>query len=128
MNTVTIMGRFTRDPELRFTQSNVAVTSFALAVNRPVSKDKDQQADFIDCVAWRNTAEFVSRYFGKGDMIGITGHLQTRNYEDKNGVNRKVTEVLVDRCDFCGSRNNDNSHNQRNDGFVEFTGDEEPTF
>lgn len=131
MNTVVIMGRFVSNPELRYTQSNTAVTSFTLAVNRPKSKDKEQAADFIDCVAWRNTAEFLPKYFGKGDMIGITGHLQTRLWEDKNGNKRKTTEVLVDRCDFCGSRNSGASgeyNDKTQDGFMEFTEDGDVPF
>lgn len=83
MNSVNISGRLTKDPELKTTQSNISVCSFGVAVDRPGVKDK---SDFIDCVAWRNTAEFVNKYFAKGDPIEITGTLTTRNWEDQNGI------------------------------------------
>ena len=86
MNSVNISGRLTKDPELKTTQSNIPVCSFGVAVDRPGVKDK---SDFIDCVAWRNTAEFVSKYFAKGDPVEITGTLTTRNWEDQNGTRRK---------------------------------------
>ena len=105
INNVVLMGRLVATPELRNTQTGVAVTSFTLAVERSFARAGEQrQADFINCVAWRNSAEFISRYFQKGSMLAITGSLQTRNYEDKNGNKRTATEVIVDQASFCGSK------------------------
>ena len=103
------MGRITRDPELRYTQSNIPVVSFTLAVDRNYRSKNEQQdtADFINCVAWRNTAEFVSKWFPKGRMMCVVGTIQTRNYEDKNGERRYVTEVVVDEVSFTGERRDD---------------------
>lgn len=102
LNTVAIMGRLVADPELRTTQSGVSVTSFRIAVDRPASKEK--QADFIDIVAWRQTAEFVCKYFTKGRMIALQGRIQTRGYEDKNGNKRTAVEVVAENVSFCGDR------------------------
>ena len=102
MNVVVIMGRMTKDAELRTTQSGISVTSFTVAVNRNYSKDGE--TDFINCVAWRNTAEFISKYFTKGQMIAIKGSLQQRSYEDKNGNKRTAFDVVVEQADFCGSK------------------------
>lgn len=105
MNCAVIMGRLTADPELRTTQNGLSVTSFTVAVNRPYSKQgEERQADFINVVAWRQTAEFVTRYFQKGSMIAIQGRIQTRTYEDKSGNKRYATEVVADRVSFTGSR------------------------
>ncbi|MBP3445981.1 MAG: single-stranded DNA-binding protein [Clostridia bacterium] len=105
INNVVLMGRLVATPELRNTQNGIAVTTFALAVERSFARAGEQrQADFINCVAWRNTAEFISRYFQKGSMIAVTGSIQTRNYEDKNGNKRTATEVVVDQASFCGSK------------------------
>ncbi len=105
INNVVLMGRLVAAPELRSTGTGTSVTSFTLAVERSYAKPGEQrQADFIDCVAWRNTAEFISKYFQKGSMIAITGNIQTRNYEDKNGNKRKATEIVVDSASFCGSK------------------------
>ena len=105
INNVVLMGRLVATPELRSTGTGVSVASFTLAVERAYAKAGEQrQADFIDCIAWRNTAEFITRYFQKGSMIAITGNIQTRNYEDKNGNKRKAVEVLVDQASFCGSK------------------------
>ena len=89
INNVTLMGRLTAAPELKQTQSGVPVLSFCIAVDRNFQpKDGEKQADFINLVAWRNTAEFIARYFRKGDMIAVTGEIQTRKYQDKDGNNR----------------------------------------
>lgn len=105
INNVVLMGRLVATPELRNTQNGIAVTTFTLAVERSFARAGEQrQADFINCVAWRNTAEFISRYFQKGSMLAITGSIQTRNYEDKNGNKRTATEVIVDQASFCGSK------------------------
>lgn len=106
LNRVCIMGRLTREPELRHTQTGAAVVSFSLAVDRDF-KDKstgEKSADFIDIVAWRQTAEFVSRYFTKGRMAVVEGRLQTRAYEDKDGNRRRAVEVVADNVYFGDSR------------------------
>lgn len=100
LNRAILMGRLVADPELRQTPSGVSVCSFTIAVDRNYSKDRERQTDFIDIVAWRQTAEFVSRYFAKGKMIIIEGSIQTRTYEDKNGNKRKAVEVLADNVQF----------------------------
>lgn len=101
-----MMGRLTRDPELRHTQNGTAVASFTLAVDRDF-KDKqtgEKETDFIDCVAWRHTAEFVSRYFARGRMAVVEGRLQIRNWTDKEGNKRRCAEVLADSVYFGDSR------------------------
>ena len=102
MNIVALIGRFCFDPELKQTPSGVSVCTFRLAVDRVFSKD--HEADFIDCVAWRQTAEFISKYFAKGAQIGVTGHLRALEYAAKDGSKRKVVEVVVDNASFCGSK------------------------
>lgn len=101
MNKVCLVGRMCADVELRSTTTGKSVCGFALAVDR---KGKDAGTDFVDCAAWEKTAEFISRHFSKGSRIAITGRLQTRNYEDKNGSKRKVTEVVVEEVFFCDSK------------------------
>ena len=108
MNTVILMGRLTADPELKHTANDTAVTSFSIAVDRPMSKEKT--ADFINISAWRKTAEFITKYFHKGSMIAIQGSLQTRRYEDKDGNKRTAYEVVANNVEFCGSKN-ENSGN-----------------
>lgn len=103
LNRVILMGRITQELELKQTPSGVSVLSFSVAVERRYSKqDEEKQTDFISCVAWRQQAEFISKYFGKGRMIAIEGNLRTRNYDDKNGVKHYVTEVYVDNASFTG--------------------------
>ena len=105
INTVALMGRLTYDPELRSTPSGVSFVRFQVACDRNYQKSgAERQADFIDCVAWRQTAEFVSRYFHKGSMIAVEGSIQTQNYTDKSGNNRKSTEVVANNVSFCGSK------------------------
>lgn len=105
LNQIVLMGRMTRDPELRYTQSQTPVVSFALAVDRDFTeKGQERKTDFIDCVAWRGTAEFVSKYFQKGSMVALTGRLQTRDYTDKDGHKRKVAEVVADHVYFAESK------------------------
>ena len=109
MNVVAIMGRLTYDPELKATHSGVSVLRFQIAVDRSYTpKNQERQADFIDCVAWRSTAEFISKYFHKGSMIALTGSIQTENYTDKNGNQRKSVDVVVNEASFCGSKNEGN--------------------
>lgn len=101
LNTITIMGRLVRPPELRYTQSNTLVTTFTLAVDRDYrSGDGERQTDFIDCVAWRSTAEFVNKYFAKGSMAVVSGRLQSHKWEDKNGNNRVAWEVIANNVYF----------------------------
>lgn len=104
MNNICLTGRLTADVELKQTPNGVAVCSFTLAVKRPNVKDT---TDFINCVAWRGTAEFISRYFRKGNKIEVNGVLTSRNYEDKNKNKRTAFEVVCDRCDFCESKADD---------------------
>lgn len=99
LNTITIMGRLTRDPELRHTQSDLAVASFTLAVDQDYAKG-EKKTDFIDCVAWRQTGEFVSKYFTKGSMAVVSGRLQIREWTDKEGNKRRSAEVVADRVYF----------------------------
>lgn len=104
-NGVHIMGRITRDLELRHTQSGTAVCQFCVAVTRSFKDTNGEyQSDFIDCVAWRNSAEFITKYFSKGAMIALDGELQTRNYTDKDGNKRKATELLVSGAAFTGEK------------------------
>ena len=109
LNHITIMGRLTRDPELRRTNSGTPVASFTVAVDRDFSgKDgSEKETDFIDCVAWRNTAEFVSKYFSKGRMIVVSGRLQLRDWTDKDGNKRRSAEVVADNCYFGDSKKDD---------------------
>ena len=105
LNKVFIMGRLTRDPELRRTQSGTAVTSFSLAVDRDYkSQSGDKETDFIDVVAWRSTAEFVAKYFTKGRMAVVEGRLQIREWKDKDGNNRRSAEVVADNIYFGDSK------------------------
>lgn len=103
LNRVILMGRITQELDLKQTPSSVSVLTFNIAVERSFTKQgEEKQADFITCVAWRQQAEFINKYFGKGRMIAIEGNLRTRNYEDKNGTKHYVTEVYVDSVSFTG--------------------------
>ena len=103
LNRVILMGRIAQDLELKQTQSGVSVLSFSVAVDRGYARQgEEKQTDFIDCVAWRQRAEFINSYFSKGRMIAIEGNLQKRTYEDRNGVKHYVTEVIVDNASFTG--------------------------
>ena len=118
LNHITIMGRLTRDPELRRTSSGIAVTNFTIACDRDFSgKDGgEKEVDFIDCTAWRQTGEFVSKYFTKGRMAVVSGRLQMRNWTDKDGNNRKMAEIVADNVYFGDSKSNQNTANT---GFVQ---------
>ena len=111
LNHITIMGRLTRDPELRRTGSGVAVASFTLAVDRDFGKNEngERETDFIDCVAWRQTGEFVSKYFTKGRMAVVSGRLQIRGWTDKDGNKRRTAEVVADNCYFGDSKRDGDS-------------------
>ena len=106
MNKVVLMGRLTRDPEVRYTQTNnTLVASFSLAVNRRfVRQGEERQADFINIVAWNKTGEFCSKYFKKGQQVAIIGRIQTRNWEDENKVKHYVTEVVAEEAYFADSK------------------------
>ena len=106
LNHIVLMGRLTRDPELRHTGSGIPVASFSLAVDRDFANKEtgERTCDFIDVVAWRQSAEFVCRYFTKGSMIIVQGSIQTRTYQDRNGNNRKAVEIVADNCMFGESK------------------------
>lgn len=108
LNHITIMGRLAQDPELRRTGGGVSVTSFTVAVDRDrAAQGQERDTDFIDCVAWRAGAEFVSRYFSKGSMIVVSGRLQTRSWTDKDGKKRRSTEIMAEDCYFGESKRSD---------------------
>ncbi|MDD3999446.1 MAG: single-stranded DNA-binding protein [Bacilli bacterium] len=112
MNRVILVGRLTKDPELKHTNNDIAVVQFTIAVNRTfVSKSGEKQADFINCVAWRQQAENLARYMRKGSQIGVEGRIQTRSYDDANGMRRFVTEVLVDSIHFLESKSSRQDYN-----------------
>ena len=114
LNKVVIMGRFTKDPELRRTGSGTAVTSFSLACDRDFkSQSGDKETDFIDVVAWKNTAEFVSKYFSKGRMAVVEGRLQIRDWTDKAGNKRTTAEVVADNVYFADSKRSESNDNQK---------------
>ncbi|MBR3768674.1 MAG: single-stranded DNA-binding protein [Clostridia bacterium] len=105
LNSIIVMGRLTADPELRTTGSGLSVTSFTVAVDRGYARTgEERKTDFIPVVAWRSTADFVTKYFRKGSMIAVQGSLQTRNYEDKSGNKRVAFEIIADQVSFCGSK------------------------
>ena len=113
LNRVILMGRLTKDPELKQTPNNVSVATFSLAVDRNYQSDKDKkQTDFINIVAWRHTAEFVSKYFTKGQLVAVEGSIQTRSYQDKDGNNRTVFEVVADQVYFAEKKQNGNNQSQ----------------
>ena len=113
MNKVLLLGRLTKDPELRATPSGVSVTSFTVAVNRRFKKD---ETDFINCIAWRNTAEFISKYFGKGSMIAVVGSIQTGSYE-KDGQKHYTTDINVEEAYFAGSKSEASQSNEEQTEF-----------
>ena len=119
-NLVVLTGRLTADPELKTTPNGYSVTTFSIAVNRRYRAGEVSQADFINIVAWRQTAEFVTRYFKKGSMIGIEGSIQTRKYTDKNGNNRTAFEVVANNVQFVESKR-DAAPAQDSDNAVSFS-------
>jgi single-strand DNA-binding protein len=110
LNHITIMGRLTRDPEMRRTGSGVAVTSFTIACDRDFGQNGEKETDFIDITAWRNTAEFVSKYFAKGRMAVVSGRLQIRKWKDKDGNDRRSAEVVADNVYFGDSKKDDSGY------------------
>jgi single-strand DNA-binding protein len=124
INKVILGGRLTADVELKQTPQGVSVCSFSIAVNRRTSKEQEQKADFINCIAWRNTAEFISKYFKKGSSICISGSIQTRTWVDKSGQNRYATEVIADEAYFVDGK----SDNQATPQFEEVNPDDDIPF
>ena len=119
-NKVILLGRITQDLELKTTPSGASVLSFSIAVDRRFqTKGEERKSDFFNCVAWRNEAEFISRYWQKGRPILVEGELQNRSYVDKNGVTRYVTEVVVDRATFTGDSRQGGNGYQQNTGYTE---------
>ena len=136
-NKTILAGRLTADVELKMTPSGVSVCTFAIAVNRRVAKDMEQKADFINCVAWRNDADFISKYFKKGSCILLVGQLQSRSWQDPNGNKRYATEVVVDEAYFVDSKSESNGagviaggvpYGTNETNFEEMTADEELPF
>ena len=115
MNHFVGIGRLVRDPEVRYTQSGKACVNFTLAIDRRKSGDSNQQADFIQCVAWEKTAEVISRYCTKGKKIAVEGRIQTRSYEAKDGRKNYVTEVVVNSMEFCDSKGGGTSSSESPD-------------
>lgn len=109
LNHIVIMGRLTRDPELRRTANGTAVTSFTIACDRDFGSDGQKETDFVECVAWRSTGEFVSKYFAKGRMAVVSGRLQIRKWEDKDGNKRTTAEVVADNVYFGDSKRDSDS-------------------
>lgn len=114
LNVAVLMGRLVADPELRTTPSGVSVTSFTIAVDRSYQKaGSDRQADFLDIVAWRGTADFICKFFKKGQLIAVQGSIQTRSYQDKDGNKRKAFEIVADNVHFAESKRDGDSHGSR---------------
>lgn len=132
LNKINVMGRLTRDPELRRTNSGAAVTSFSIACDRDYKSDNgEREVDFFDCVAWRNTAEFVSKYFTKGRMAVVSGRLQTRMWTDKDGNKRKATEIVAESVYFGDSKREEasqQSYAAPQESFAELPDDDEIPF
>ena len=116
MNKIILMGRLTANPEMKQTQSGINTCRFSIAINRPFTpKDGgERQADFINVVAWRQTAEFVARYFSKGKMILVEGTLRNNNWTDNNGVKHYTNDIIAENVSFCGDKNENNSNQQTN--------------
>jgi single-strand DNA-binding protein len=123
LNRVILMGRLVSDPELKTTANGISVTSFRIAVDRSyVKSGEERKADFFDIVCWRNSAEFVCRYFSKGAMIAVDGQLQSRTYQAKDGTNRYVVEVVADSVSFTGERRENNGGYNQNYGGQPYAG------
>ena len=121
INKAILMGRLTRDPELRYTQSNVPTCSFTVAIDRNYkSQSGERAADFINCVAWRQTAEFVSKWFTKGKMIVVVGSIQSRKYTDRDGNNRTAVEVVADEVSFGEAKREGDGGYQPNGGYQSY--------
>lgn len=129
INRVVIVGRLVRDPEIRYTQAGVATVNFTVACDRTYqSQNGERQADFIPCVAWRNQAEFLSRYIKKGYMVGVEGRIQTRTFQDSQNQTRYVTEVLVDSINNLQPRDNNSPQRDAQTGFNQGFSEGEPNY
>ena len=118
MNKIILIGRLTKDPEVRSTSTGITTANFTVAAQRPFkNKNGEQEADFLPCVAFRNSADFISKYFKKGSMICVEGRVQTRNYDAQDGSKRYVTEVVVENVEFVGGKNDGSS--STNDAYVD---------
>lgn len=128
MNKVILMGRLTKDVELKYTngKESVAVGRFTLAVNRRFKRDGEPDADFINCVSFGKTAEFINKYFSKGKMIAIVGRIQTGSYTNQNGQKVYTTDILVEEANFCGEKSSDNSEEKDYYTVEEITEDDLP--
>lgn len=127
MNKVILLGRLTKEPELKYTQTNnTPVCSFTLAVDRPVKKGEEKKADFVNCQAWKGTAEFVSKYFSKGQLVAVCGRLQSRSWDDTEGKKHYVTEVLTNEVHFAEKKRD--SVPASPDGFYPIDNDDELPF
>lgn len=121
MNRVVLMGRLTGDPQLRYTNSNKPVCSFSIAVNKRINGENS--ADFINCVAWNTTAEFITKYFNKGQQIAITGRLQNRSYEDDKGQKKYLIEVVIEETEFIGNKQEEKPSNNYDDIQIDLNDD-----
>jgi single-strand DNA-binding protein len=129
LNRVVLIGRLTKKPELRYTQSNIASTSFTLAVNRNFTNQQGQrEADFVNCVAWRKQAENMVNYLDKGSLIAVEGRIQTRNYENQQGQRVYVTEVVADSVQFLESRGQAQSRPQQDQSFPYNNSQQQPSY
>lgn len=128
LNLVALTGRITHDPEMRATATGVPVTSFSIAVQRNYKSGEEYLTDFIDCVAWRGTCEFIGKYFKKGSLITVVGNLETRKFTDKDGNNRKAVEVVVKEAHFGDSAKKDNGNNGEQEAPAGYGGSFEPDF
>lgn len=129
MNKVILLGRLTKDPETRYTQTNnTQVTSFSLAVPRRFKQEGQPQVDFINIVAWSKTAEFVSKYFKKGQQVGVIGRIQTRNWEDEQGQKHYVTEVVAEEVYFADSKKEESTSTPIEENQFEITNDDDLPF
>ena len=117
MNKVFLIGRLSRDPELRHTTSGMAVCQINVAISRPVSQGREPETDFINVVVWNKQAENVARYLSKGRQIAVEGRIQTRNYDNNEGKRTYITEVIASNVEFLGSANDNNRTNNNNNGF-----------
>lgn len=118
MNKVILLGRLTKDVELRTTQNGKSVTTFSIAVNRRFAKEGQTQADFINCVAWGSQAEFITKYFNKGSMISVVGNIQNRSWDGQDGKKNYTTEIIVDEVYFAGGKK-ENATQGENDAFIQ---------
>ena len=121
INRVVLVGRMTRDPVLRMTQSQTPVLSFTVACNRRVAQDQEQQTDFINCVAWNRTAEVTVMYTHKGSLVGVEGRIQSRNYDDDKGKKVYVTEVVCDSVQFLEPRSSETTNHEEENSYEDYS-------